>query len=71
MPLRRSLERIVIRYTRKMNLRGKILILYGAIIFVPTIVLGIVAGYLALESFRTNYLVTINEAMRQTVQIKI
>ncbi|CAM4493100.1 two-component system sensor histidine kinase YesM [Paenibacillus endophyticus] len=68
MQLRRSLERIVIKYTQKMNLRRKILILYGAIIFVPTIFLGIVAGYLALESFRDNYLVTINEAMRQTVQ---
>ncbi|MGO4546745.1 sensor histidine kinase [Paenibacillus sp. 2TAB23] len=68
MQLRRSLERFVIKYTQKMNLRRKILILYGAIIFVPTIFLGIVAGYLALESFRDNYLVTINEAMRQTVQ---
>lgn len=68
MQLRRSLERIVIKYTQKMNLRRKILMLYGTIIFVPTIFLGIVAGYLALESFRDNYLVTINEAMRQTVQ---
>ncbi|WP_139993513.1 cache domain-containing sensor histidine kinase [Paenibacillus paridis] len=68
MQFRRSLERIVIRYTQKMNLRTKILILYGAIIFIPTIFLGIGAGYLALESFRANYLVTINEAMRQTVQ---
>lgn len=68
MQFRRSLERIVIKYTRKMNLRTKILILYGAIIFIPTIFLGIGAGYLALESFRANYLVTINEAMRQTVQ---
>lgn len=68
MSLRRSLERIVIRYTSKMNLRGKILILYGAIIFIPTIFLGVGAGYFALESFRDNYLVTINEAMRQTVQ---
>ncbi|WP_141502136.1 cache domain-containing sensor histidine kinase [Paenibacillus luteus] len=68
MQFRRSLERIVIKYTQKMNLRTKILILYGAIIFVPTIFLGIGAGYLALESFRANYLVTINEAMRQTVQ---
>jgi two-component system sensor histidine kinase YesM len=68
MQFRRSLERIVIKYTQKMNLRTKILILYGAIIFIPTIFLGIGAGYLALESFRANYLVTINEAMRQTVQ---
>ncbi|MDQ0062844.1 cache domain-containing sensor histidine kinase [Paenibacillus harenae] len=68
MSLRRSLERIVIEYTSKMNLRGKILILYGAIIFIPTIFLGVGAGYFALESFRDNYLVTINEAMRQTVQ---
>lgn len=68
MPFRRSLERIVIRFTRKMNLRVKILFLYGAIIFVPTILLGIGATYLALESFRDNYMVTVNEAMRQTVQ---
>lgn len=68
MTLRRSLERIVIRITSKMNLRGKIFFLYGAIIFVPTILLGIVAGYLALQSFRDNYMVTIKEAMRQTVQ---
>ncbi|MEV5030285.1 histidine kinase [Paenibacillus sp. LPE1-1-1.1] len=68
MRLRRSIERIVIRFTSSMNLRRKVLILYVAIIFIPTILLGIVAGYLALESFRANYLVTINEAMRQTVQ---
>ncbi|MDQ0113894.1 cache domain-containing sensor histidine kinase [Paenibacillus harenae] len=68
MSLRRSLERIVIEHTSKMNLRGKILILYGAIIFIPTIFLGVGAGYFSLESFRDNYLVTINEAMRQTVQ---
>ncbi|WP_419874210.1 histidine kinase [Candidatus Pristimantibacillus sp. PTI5] len=68
MRLRRSIERIVIRFTSSMNLRRKVLILYVAIIFIPTILLGIVAGYLALESFRVNYLVTINEAMRQTVQ---
>lgn len=68
MRLRRRLERIVIRFTSSMNLRRKVLILYVAIIFIPTILLGVAAGYLALESFRANYLVTINEAMRQTVQ---
>src|SRR5690606_6782107 len=64
----RLIERTAIRVTRGLHLRGKILLLYGLIVFVPTVILGIGAGYFALQSVRDNYMVTIREAMRQTSQ---
>lgn len=64
----RFIERNVIRVTRGLNLRGKILLLYGLIVFVPTVILGIGAGYFTLQSVRDNYMVTIKEAIRQTSQ---
>ncbi|KRE70164.1 hypothetical protein ASL11_15295 [Paenibacillus sp. Soil750] len=51
-----------------MNLRGKIVVLYGLVVFVPTFILGGGAGYLALQNVRTNYMLTIDEAVRQTTQ---
>ncbi|MHA6482493.1 cache domain-containing sensor histidine kinase [Paenibacillus sp. strain BS8-2] len=66
--LLRFIERNVIRVTRGLNMRGKILLLYGLIVFVPTVFLGIGAGYFSLKSVRDNYMVTIQEAVRQTTQ---
>jgi two-component system sensor histidine kinase YesM len=51
-----------------MNLRGKIVVFYGLIVFIPTVILGVSAGYLALQNVRSNYMLTINEAVRQTAQ---
>ncbi|MCR2807671.1 cache domain-containing sensor histidine kinase [Paenibacillus soyae] len=64
----RFMERNVIRVTRGLNMRGKILLLYGLIVFVPTVFLGIGAGYFTLQSVRDNYMVTMKEAVRQTSQ---
>jgi two-component system sensor histidine kinase YesM len=66
--MRRWIERNTIRLTRTMSLRGKIVLLYGLIVVIPTIILGVGAGYLALQNVRDNYIVTINEAVRQTTQ---
>lgn len=66
--LLRFIERITIRITSTLHLRGKILLLFGLIVIVPTIILGIAAGYFALQSVRSNYMVTIQEAIRQTAQ---
>lgn len=64
----RLIERTAIRVTRGLHLRGKIMLLYVLIVFVPTVILGIGAGYFALQSVRDNYMVTIREAVRQTSQ---
>ncbi len=66
--LRRWLERRILRMTRTMNLRRKIVVFYGLVVFIPTVILGIGAGYLALQNVRSNYMLTINEAVRQTAQ---
>ncbi|XEC95711.1 sensor histidine kinase [Paenibacillus tarimensis] len=66
--MRRWIERLIIRLTRTMNLRGKIVVFYGLVVFIPTVILGVGAGYLALQNVRTNYMLTINEAVRQTAQ---
>jgi len=66
--LLRFIEKIAIRITSTLHLRGKILLLYGLIVIVPTVILGIAAGYYALQSVRSNYMVTIKEAVRQTAQ---
>jgi hypothetical protein len=46
----RLIERTAIRVTSGLHLRGKILLLYGLIVFVPTVILGIGAGNFALQS---------------------
>lgn len=51
-----------------MNLRGKIVLFYGVIVFIPTVLLAVGAGYLTFHSVRSNYLLTIKEAVRQTAQ---
>ncbi|SET08713.1 sensor histidine kinase [Paenibacillus sp. NFR01] len=68
MHMRRWLERMILRMTRTMNLRRKIVAFYGLVVFIPTVILGIGAGYLALQNVRSNYMLTINEAVRQTAQ---
>lgn len=66
--MRRWIERHIIRLTHTMNLRGKIVVFYGLVVFIPTVILGVGAGYLALQNVRANYMLTINEAVRQTAQ---
>ncbi|WP_337914014.1 sensor histidine kinase [Cohnella zeiphila] len=66
--MRRWIESMIIRLTRTMNLRSKIVVFFGLIVFIPTVILGVGAGYLALQNVRTNYMLTIDEAVRQTTQ---
>jgi len=66
--LLRFIEKIAIKLTSTLHLRGKILLLYGLIVIVPTVILGIAAGYIALQSNRSNYMITVKEAVRQTAQ---
>ena len=66
--LKRLIEKATIRLTRAMSLRGKLVLLYGLIVFLPTVCLGGSAGYLALQSARANYLIPLKEAVRQTAQ---
>ncbi len=68
MKLRQQMEKLIIRMTRSMNLRGKIVLLYGLIVFLPTALLAVGAGYYALHNVRANYILTINEAVRQSAQ---
>ncbi|MBD2871938.1 cache domain-containing sensor histidine kinase [Paenibacillus arenilitoris] len=66
--VKQQLEKWIIRMTRTMNLRGKFVLLYGLIVFIPTVLLAVGAGYLALHSARANYMLTIEEAVRQSAQ---
>ncbi|WP_239696534.1 sensor histidine kinase [Paenibacillus oryzisoli] len=66
--MRHWIERYIIHLTRTMNLRRKFVVFYGLVVFIPTVILGLGAGYLALQNVRANYMLTINEAIRQTTQ---
>ncbi|MFF2091360.1 sensor histidine kinase [Paenibacillus sp. NPDC058174] len=66
--MRLWLEKQVIRFTRGMNLRSKVLVMYGLILVLPTLVLGGSAIYLVIQSFHQSYLTTVDEAVRQTAQ---
>lgn len=66
--VRQSLERWVVWATRSMHLRGKIVLFYGLIVIVPTVLLAVGAGFLTFHSVRDNYMLTIKEAVRQTAQ---
>lgn len=68
MKLRQQLEKTIIRWTRSMNLRAKIVLFYGVIVFLPTALLAVGAGYLTLHTVRGNYMLTIEEAVRQSAQ---
>ncbi|WP_340023469.1 sensor histidine kinase [Paenibacillus sp. FSL K6-1096] len=66
--IKQSIEKWIIRMTRSMNLRGKIVLFYGLIVFLPTVLLAAGAGYLMLQTVRANYILTIREAVRQSAQ---
>ncbi|RXZ82466.1 sensor histidine kinase [Paenibacillaceae bacterium] len=66
--LRLWLERMVIGFTRRMNLRSKILSMYSLILLVPTLLLSGVALFLVIQSYQHSYLVTVDEAVRQTAR---
>ncbi|MGF7030824.1 two-component system sensor histidine kinase YesM [Paenibacillus mucilaginosus] len=66
--LRQHIEKTIIRLTRPMNLKGKFVLLYGLIVFLPTALLAVGAGYLALHQTRANYMLTIEEAVRQSAR---
>ncbi|KQO16663.1 cache domain-containing sensor histidine kinase [Paenibacillus sp. Leaf72] len=68
MRLRQRLEQWIIRMTRSMNMRKKIVLFYGVIVFLPTVLLAIGAGYMTLHIVRGNYMLTIKEAVRQNAQ---
>ncbi|MEF2964779.1 response regulator [Paenibacillus sp. M1] len=68
MKLRQRVERWIIRITRSMNLRSKIVLFYGLIVFIPTVLLAVGAGYAVLQTVRANYMLTIKEAVRQSAQ---
>ncbi|MDQ0876525.1 two-component system sensor histidine kinase YesM [Paenibacillus sp. V4I3] len=68
MKIKHLIEKSVIRLTRYMSLRSKIVLFYSLIVFIPTVLLAVGAGYLALHIVRANYMLTIKEAVRQSAQ---
>ncbi|MEO3947158.1 sensor histidine kinase [Gorillibacterium sp. CAU 1737] len=68
MKLKQRIEKTILRVTRSMSLRKKIVLFYSLIVFVPTVLLAVGAGYQALKYVRENYLITAKEAVRQSAQ---
>lgn len=68
MKLRQRIEKWIIWMMRSMKLRSKIVVFYGLIVFLPTVLLAMGAGYMTLHIVRGNYMLTIKEAIRQTAQ---
>lgn len=68
MRIKHLFEKSVMRLTRSMSLRSKIVLFYSLIVFIPTVLLALGAGYLALHIVRANYMLTIKEAVRQSAQ---
>lgn len=66
--IKQHIEKWIIRMTRSMNLRSKIVLFYSLIVFIPTVMLAAGAGYMMLHTVRANYLLTIREAVRQSAQ---
>ncbi|WNS45309.1 sensor histidine kinase [Paenibacillus sp. MMS20-IR301] len=66
--IKQSIEKGIIRMTRSLNLRSKIVLFYGLIVFLPTVLLAAGAGYMMLQTVRANYILTIREAVRQSAQ---
>ncbi|CAM4488576.1 histidine kinase [Paenibacillus phoenicis] len=64
--MRAWLENRVIRFTRGMNLRRKIFIMYGLILLVPSLILGGVTMGIVVRSFHENYVATVDESIKQT-----
>lgn len=67
--MRRLLEKWVIGATRKLNLRSKILVLYGLILLLPTLALGTGAIYLVIRSFTQSYMSAADEAVSQSAKM--
>ncbi|WP_058302006.1 sensor histidine kinase [Gorillibacterium timonense] len=68
MKLKQRFEKAILRVTRSLSLRKKIVVFYSLIVFIPTILLAVSAGYLALQHVRENYLITAKEAVRQSAE---
>jgi len=51
-----------------MNLRSKILVMYLVILLIPTLILGGAAIFMVVRSYHHSYLVTVDEAVRQTAR---
>lgn len=66
--MRRWLENKIIRMTRGMKLRGKILIMYSLILLLPSLLLEGSTLYIMIHSFHNNYVVTIEDSVRQTAK---
>lgn len=66
--MRRWLETRIIRFTRRMNLRSKILIMYSLILLLPGLVLGGGTLFVLIHSFHNNYVVTIEDSVKQTAK---
>ncbi len=60
------LENRVIRFTRGMNLRRKIFVMYGLILLVPSLILGGITMGVVVRSFHENYVATVDESIKQT-----
>ncbi|WP_168123277.1 histidine kinase [Paenibacillus sp. HB172176] len=67
--MRISFARWIIRFTRGMSLRGKLLALYVLILLLPTLLLGSGAVYMIFQGFHRSYLSAVDETARQTAQI--
>lgn len=59
--IKQQIEKWIIRMTRSMNLRSKIVLFYGLIVFLPTVLLAAGAGYMMLHTVRANYMLTIRK----------
>lgn len=66
--MRLWLERMIIGITRGMNLNRKIFLMFSLILLVPTLFLGSGTVYMVMRSFHQSYLVTMDEAVRQTAR---
>ncbi|RED64813.1 sensor histidine kinase [Cohnella lupini] len=67
--MRLRLEKMIIGFTRRMSLRGKIVILYVIILLLPTLVLGSASVSLVIRGFHQSYVNTADESVRQTARI--
>ncbi|WP_235948310.1 sensor histidine kinase [Paenibacillus glycinis] len=63
------LDKWILGFTRRMSLRGKIVVLFVMILLLPTLVLSSGAVYGVIRSFHRSYVNTAEEAVQQTAQI--
>ncbi|WP_225446137.1 cache domain-containing sensor histidine kinase [Paenibacillus rhizovicinus] len=67
--MRQRLDKWILGFTRRMRLRGKIVVLYVMILLLPTLVLSSGAVYWVIRSFHQSYTNTAEEAVQQTAQV--